>query len=224
MNEPHNFFLNLSQRWDLRSSNKHVALQNLSISYAWKCTWKQYEKNKFKIIALTWNDEFELPDGSYSVWDIQDYIDYIIKKHETSTTLPPIYVYIYSINNRLVLKIKDGYKLELQTPEIMKLFGITKKLIDKTKNGEKVPNLEIYKVVLGQCNLVDNQYQQKSEVLYTFTPNKSYAYLSNVEPRNLAFLKTCNTEFDKTVITFTDQNGGPWEIEDKISLTLLINK
>ena len=71
----------------------------------------------------------------------------------------------------------------------MKLFGITRNLINKTKNGEKIPSLEAVEVVLVQCNLVDNQYQQKSEVLYTFTPNKPYAYLLNFEPRNLVFLK-----------------------------------
>ena len=65
----------------------------------------------------------------------------------------------------------DEYKLELKTPETMKLFGSTKKLIDKTKNGENVPSLEVVEVVLIQCNLVDNQYQQTSAVLYTFTPN-----------------------------------------------------
>ena len=69
----------------------------------------------------------------------------------------------------------------------MKFFGSTKKLIDKTKNGEKVRTIELVKVVLVQCNLVDNQYYQKSEILYTFMPNKSYAYLSNFDPSNLAF-------------------------------------
>ena len=76
-----------------------------------------------------------MPDGSYSASDIQDYIEFIIEKHETLTTIPPIPVYINRIDNRLVLKIKDEYKLELQMPETMKLFGSTKKLIDKTKNG-----------------------------------------------------------------------------------------
>ena len=71
---------------------------------------------------------------------------------------------------------------------------------------------------------MDNQYQQKSEVLYTFTPNKSYAYLLNAEPNNLVFLKTFSTEFDEIIITFTDQNGRPLEIEDKVNLKLLINK
>ena len=70
--------------------------------------------------------------------DIQDCIEYIVEKHETLTTIPPIHVHINRINNRLVFKIKDGYKLELQIPETMELLGSTKKLIDKTKNGEKV--------------------------------------------------------------------------------------
>ena len=77
-NKPHEFFLTLSQRLNLRSSNKHVALQNLSIYYTWKNIRKQYKSNKVKLIASTWNDEFELPDGSYSVSDVQDYIEYII--------------------------------------------------------------------------------------------------------------------------------------------------
>ena len=188
MNEPHKFVLNLSQRLNLISSNKHVALQNLFIYYTWKNIRKQYKNNKLKIIAPTWNDEFQLPDGSYSVSHIQGYIEYITKKRGTLTTVPPIHAYINRINNRLVFKIKDGYKLELQTPETMKLFGSTKKLIDKTKNGENVPSLEVAEVVLVQCNLVNNQYQQKSEVLYIFTPNISYASLLNVAPINSVFL------------------------------------
>ena len=79
-------------------------------------------------------------------------------------------------------------------------------------------------VVLVQCNLVDNQYQQKSEVLYTFIPNKSYAYLLNVEPRSLVFLKIYNTEFDEIIITFRDENGRALEIEGKVHLKSLINK
>ena len=74
------------------------------------------------------------------------------------TTIPPIHISINRINDRLLLKIKDGYKLELQMPETIKLFGSTKKLIDKTKNGEKILRFEVVEVVLVQCNLVDNQY------------------------------------------------------------------
>ena len=82
-------------------------------------------------------------------------------------------------------------------------------------------SLEVTGVVLVQCNLVDSQYQQKSEVLYTFMTNKSFAYLLNVEPSTLVFLKTSNTEFD---ITTSDQNGRLLETEDKVNLALLVNK
>ena len=120
---------------------------------------------------------------------IQDHIEYIIKNHKELPFNPPILIYINRINNRLVFKIKYGYKLELQTPETMELSSNTKKLIDKTKYREIVPSVEVVKVVLVQCNLVDSPYQQKLEVLYTFTPNKSNAYLLIVETSNLVFLK-----------------------------------
>ena len=123
-----------------------------------------------------------------------------------------------------MIKITDEFKLELQTRETIKLFCSTENLIDKTKNWENVPSLGVVEVVLVHFNLVDNQYQRKSEVLYTFTPSKSYAYLLNVEPRNLVFLKTYNTEFDEIIITFTSQNGKLLEIKYKITLTLLIDK
>ena len=87
-----------------------------------------------------------------------------------------------------------------------------------------MPSLEVDEVALVQCKLVDNQYQQKSKVLYTFTPNKSYVYLLNVEPSNIVILKTYSTEFDKIIITFIDQNSRVIEIEGKVNLTLLINK
>ena len=98
--------------------------------------WKKYKNNKTKTIAPTWNEDLELPDGSYCGSDMQDYIEYIIKKHEISTTSAAIYIYINRIDNRSVFKIKDGYKLELQNPETIELFCSTKKLIDKTKSGQ----------------------------------------------------------------------------------------
>ena len=105
--------------------------------------------------------------------DIQEYIHYIIKKHKTLTDNPPIHIYINKINNRLVFKIKDKYKLELQTPERRKIFDNARKSIEKIKHGKNLPDLEVVQVVLVQCNLVDSQYQQKSGILYMFTPNKS---------------------------------------------------
>ena len=85
-------------------------------------------------------------------------------------------------------------------------------------------SIEGVEVVLVQCNSVGNQYQEKSYVLYTFTPNKYYTYLLNVEPSNLVFLKTYDTDFDEIVITFRDHNDRLLEIEDKVNLTLLIKK
>ena len=99
-NEPHKFVLHLPQKLDL-TSDIHVALQNLYIYYMWKNIRRKHKNNKCKIIAPTWNDQFELQDGSYSVSDIQDYIEFIIRKHETLTTISPIHVYINRINNRL---------------------------------------------------------------------------------------------------------------------------
>ena len=96
--------------------------------------------------------------------------------------------------------------------------------MDETKNGEKVPSLEVVEVVLVQCNLVDNQYQQKCEVLYTFAPNNFHAYLLNIEPSNLVFFKTYSTEFDEIIITFMDQSSRPLDIESKVNWTLYNNK
>ena len=107
-------------------------------------------------------------------------------------------------------------------PETMNYLQAQAKLTNKTKDGENVPSLEVHEAVLVRCNLVDNQYQQTSEMLYT--SNKSYAYLLNVEPNNLVILKTYNTEFYEIIKTFADQNGRLSEIEGKVHLTLLINK
>ena len=100
----------------------------MSIYYTSKNVRQQYKNNKLKIIAPTWNDEFELADGSYSVSDIQDFIEYIIKKQEELPTNCSVHTYINRINNRLVFKMKHGYKLELKTPETMKLLHSTKKI------------------------------------------------------------------------------------------------
>ena len=135
------------ERLDLKNSEKYIALQNLSIYYHWKNIKQQYKNNKLKIIAPTWNDEFVLPASSYSGSDIQEYIE-SMQKHETLTDNPTIHIYIIMVNNRLVFKTKEGYKLELQTPETIKLFGNTKNLIDKTKNTEYVLSPQVVEVVL----------------------------------------------------------------------------
>ena len=111
--EPHRFKLALTDKRNLKNPNKNMALANLSIYYTWKNIKSEYKNNKFEISAPTWNDTFDLPDGSYSVANIQDYFEFIIKKHETLTENPPIQIYPNKIKNRIVLKIKTGYKVEL---------------------------------------------------------------------------------------------------------------
>ena len=158
-NEPHRFRLSLADKLNLKNPNKNMALANLSIYYTWKNIKSAYNNNKFKISAPTWNDEFDLPDGSYSIADIQDYFEFIIKKHETLTENPPVQIYPNKIKNRIVFKVKTGYKLELLSPETIKLLSSTKKDVDQDKDGEDVPKLESVKVVLVNCNLVNNNYQ-----------------------------------------------------------------
>ena len=132
-----------------------MALANLSIYYTWKNIKSEYNNNKFKISAPTWNDTFELTVGSYSIVNIQYYFEFIIKKRETLME-NPVQIYPNKIKNRIVFKIKTGYKLELLTLETLKLLGSTKKDVGKDKNGEIVPKLESVKVVLVHCNLVKN--------------------------------------------------------------------
>ena len=192
--EPHRFKLDLTYKLNLRNPNKNMALANLTIQYTWNDIRSEYNNNKFKISAPTWNDTFDLPDGSYSISDIQDFFEFIIKKHETSTKNPPLQIYPNKIKNRLVFNIKTGYKLELLTPEIMKLLGSTKKDADKDKDGEILPKLESVEVALVHCNLVKNDYQHTSKVLFSFVPNKQFGQLINILPHSLTMMNTVNTE------------------------------
>ena len=150
-----------------------------------------------------------MPDGSYNIPKIQDYIEYIIKKHETIGETAPILIYANTINNRMVFQIKTGYKLELLSKETMKLLGSTKDIIDSDENSENVPRLENVEVVLVHCNLVNNSYQQAWRVLFTFVPNKQYGQLISISPNSL----TMNT----------NQNNHSLEIADNVNISLIIN-
>ena len=189
-NEPNRFKYDLIDKLDLKNPNKNKPLGSLSIYYTWKNVKSTYNDNKFKISAPTWNETFDLPDGSYNTSEIQDYIEYIIKKHETIGENAPILIYPNTVTNRIVFKIKTGYKLELLSKETMKLLGSTKDTIDADKNSENVPRLENVEVVLVHCNLVNNSYQQASRVLFTFVPNKQYGQFISILPHTLFFFKS----------------------------------
>ena len=169
--------------------------QILAFTIHGKIFKKLYKNNKFKISAPTWNEEFELPDGSYSLSDIQDYFEDALKKHGEEAVNPSIKMYTNKIENRITFKIKIGYYLELLTTETMKSLGSTKSERKKDKNGENVPYLEITEVALIHCNVANNSYQQNSRVLYTFVTNKSFGQLLGISPKIFVFLKRFDSEF-----------------------------
>ena len=195
-----------------------MALVNLSIYYTWKNVKSEYNNRKFKILAPTWNDTFDLPDGSYSIADIQDYFEFIIKKHETLTENPPIQIYPNKIKNRIVFKIKTGYKLGI-TPETMKLSGSAKKDVGKDMDCKNVPKLESVELVLVHCNLLKNDYQHTSKVLFTFVPNKQFGELINILPYSLTIINTVNTKISFVEIWFIDQASKALENKDNFNLT-----
>ena len=145
-NESHRFKYDLIDKLDLKNPNKNMALANLfiynflfiSIYYTWKIVKSIYKNNKFKIFAPTWNETFDLPDGSYNIPAIQNCLEYIIKKHETIADTAPILIYANNVVNRIVFKTKTGCKLELLSKETMKLLGSTSSIIDKDKKCTKI--------------------------------------------------------------------------------------
>ena len=178
--DPHRLLLNLTDKLNFEKGDKYVVLSNLSIYYTWKNIKNSYKNNKFKISAPTSNEEFELPDGSYSVSDIQDYFKYILKKHETVTDNPSLKIYVNKMENRITLHIKTGYYLEFLLLETMKLFGSTKSKITKDESSKNMHHSEIIEVVSVHCNIVNNDYQQDSKVLYTFLANISFGQLLDI--------------------------------------------
>ena len=127
-NELKKFIYQFTDKLNLKIPNyKKIGLVNLSTYYTWRNIKSEYNNNKFKISAPTWNDTFDLPDGSYSIADIQDLFEFIIKKHETLTENPPIQIYPNKIKNRIIIKVITGYKLKLSSPETTELSGSTQK-------------------------------------------------------------------------------------------------
>ena len=141
--KPHALTLKLTSKLDLKIGEIVIVLSNLSIYYTWKNIKNSYNKNDFKISATTWNDEFELPDGSHSLSDIQDYFDFILEKYGQDIDEPSVQIYVNKTENRITFKIKNRYSLEFLAPETMKLLGSTENKITKNKNVENVPHLEI---------------------------------------------------------------------------------
>ena len=181
-----------------------------SIYYTWKTIKSECTNNKVKISAPTWNDTFDLLDGSYSISDIQDYFEFIIKKHETLTEIPLVQLDWNKIKNRTV----DAWN-----NEIVRKWG---KNVDQDKGGGNVPKLESVEVALVHCNLVKSDYQHTSKVLFTFVTNKQFGQLINISPRYLTMMNTINTEFSFAEVSFTAQVSKVLEIKDSVNLTIII--
>ena len=142
--EPHRFKLDLTDKLNLKDP-KNMSLANLSITLG-KTSNQNITIINLKFLLQLGNDTFDLPDGSYSIADIQDYFEFVIKKHETLTENLPVQIYQNKIKNRIVFK--TDYKLDLLTPETMRLLGSTKKGVHKGKDCKNVPKLESAEVVL----------------------------------------------------------------------------
>ena len=123
--------------------------------------------------------------------------------------------------NRVSFRIKTGYKLELLTNETMRLLG-DGPIIDTTKNGENIPKLEMVKNVLVFCNLVENIYLQDSKLLFSFVPNSRFGSLLSITPQVLKYCDTVDSIFDYIEISFTDQIGRSSEIDEDITVSIII--
>ena len=139
-------------------------------------------------------DKFELPNGSYSVSDIQVYFDDILKNiilNNNPSDNPLIRIYVNKIENRIIIRTKTGYYVELLMPEIMKLRGSTKskKTGKKAEIGDNLPHLENAEVVLFSCDIANSDYQHNSRVLYTFVSNKFFGQLLDISPKSFSVFK-----------------------------------
>ena len=220
--EKHLLRLLLTDKLNLKNYNKNIAFVILSIFYTFKNIKNSYDNNKFKIYAPTWDQTFNLPDGSYSVQDIQDYFEFIIKNHESLPDNPPLKIYPNRLVNRIDFKIKSGYKLEALSENTKKLLGLASNIVDTDKNSESAPNIQTVEIGLVHYNLVENHYQSSSKVLFVFVSDKQYGMLINIKPHTLIMLITQHSEFSSLDVWFTGQNGKPLQIEDNINLTLVI--
>ena len=202
----------------MKDPKKNMALANLSIYYTWKNMKSEYRNNKFKISAPTWNDAWWF---LFNFWHSR--LLWIYYQNTLNLTEnPPVQIYMNRTKNRIVFKITTGYKLEILTPETMKLLGSTNEDVNKDKNGKNVPKIESVEVVSVDFNLVKNDYQHTPKVLFTFIPNKQFGQLTNISPHSLTIMKTVNIKLFSVEVWFTDQISKALEIEDNVNLTLII--
>lgn len=224
--------LRLRQKMTLKDSL--IALGNLTLYYSWFNIKEEYGNNTLSYSKSGEVTDVTLPDGSYSIQDINNYLHHIMKQNqdtveENEANIPsggvtayPINLYPNSVYNRISILISDGYTLQLGEG-MAKTLGFSNRNITASANGDLVPNVERVETVLVHTNLVENAFVVDSSILYSFTPDKPFGYLLNVKPSFPRWCHTRNSEFSEVSVWFTDQEYRPLEIEDpKITVDLLI--
>ena len=216
--DPNIFILYFTDKIDLRG-NKKIALSDLSMHR------RTIQNNKFRLSRPTWSEDVTIADGSYEIFQIQNYfLDEVINKLESnvkSNEQSLILIHANRILHRVSFRIKKRYRLELLTNETMRLLG-DGPIIDITKNGENVPKLEIVRNVLVFCNLVENVYLQDRKLLFSFVPHSRFGSLFSITPNVLKYCDTLDSIFDYIEISFADQNSRPLEIDDDIRVKIII--
>jgi hypothetical protein len=223
----------------MRLKNSYVCISDISIYYSWPNIKDSYGNNKCTYKRTIDNKEFPItiPDGSYEIEDINNYIHHIMKNNgdnEDKEKKYPIELYANNIYQRVTIVTKDKYILELPIDGLGKVLGFTKvpepgiKNVyigqNKQQNGDTIPQVERVESVSVHCNLVNNIYQLDNSLIYSFTPDKSFGSLLNIKP-NFPFWRNTrsNTDINEIEIWFTDQNNIPLDIEDpKIRVELQI--
>ena len=169
--------LYLTDKINLKKSDKYIDLSNLSMYFTWRNIKKSNKNSAIKITGQTRNEIFDLPDESYSVSDIQDHFEHLMKKHQILINDPPLRIYVSKIENKTTLRTKTEQYLKLLTPKTMKLIGSAISKVTQDENGENLPHLEIIEVVLAHCNVVNNDYSRNLRVLNIFASIKSFGQL-----------------------------------------------
>lgn len=221
--EAHKLTLKLRQKMVLEDSL--ISLVNLTLYYSWFNIKEKYGNNTFVYIKNGEQTNITLPDGSYSINDINNYLHFIMRANQDTiddniinvpdgdTTSYPINLFANSVYNRVTVVLSDGYSLQLGEG-MAKVLGFSKRTISTTQNGDLVPELERVTTVLVHSNLVENEFVVDSSLLFSFTPHVPFGHILNVSPNFPRWCSTRNSEFSEVSVWFTDQDNRPLEIED----------
>lgn len=223
-----NHRLRLSLTGALKLDSNLISLSHCSIYYTWKNFKTEYGNTEFfythnpsgRVIQAT------IPDGSYSVRDINNFIHHtmLLNKHENADGTYGINIYANPVYNRVTITASADFTFSMKAGLMETLgFDRTQQHITNTEvNGNLVPKLEKVDTVLIHCNLVDNRVTHNSSILYAFVPNDSFGNLLSISP-NYPQNRYCrNATFDYVEVYFTDQDGKPLDVEDRLLVELQI--